>query len=143
MKLSRQVNNAKVVWKGQGLNFQGHLGSGYSFDMGSGDDKVGGTPMEFLIAGLAGCTAVDVVLILQRQRQSISGVEVEISGTRAETEPKVYTDIDLLYIVRGQNISQKSVERAISLSEEKYCSASILFRRGGVKITSSYRIDQE
>ena len=137
------MNSARIVWKGKGLNFTGHLGSGYTFDMGGGDNKVGGSPMEFLIAGMAGCTAVDVVLILQKQRQPISGVEVEVSGVRAETQPKVYTEIDLVYVVCGDHVDPQTVERAISLSEEKYCSASIMFRRGGVKITSSYRIEQE
>ncbi len=141
--MSVQTNNARIVWKGENLNFEGQLGSGYEFDLGGGDDKVGGSPMEFLLAGMAGCTAVDVVLILQKQRQPVSGVEVEICGVRAETMPKVYTEIDLLYIVRGNQVDPQAVERAISLSEEKYCSASIMFRRGGVKITSSYRIEQE
>lgn len=140
--MSVQTNNARLVWKGENLNFEGYLGSGYEFDLGGGDDKVGGSPMEFLLAGMAGCTAVDVVLILQKQRQPVSGVEIEISGVRAETMPKVYTEIDLLYIVSGDQVDPQAVERAISLSEEKYCSASIMFRRGGVKINSSYRIEQ-
>ena len=141
--MSVQINNARIVWKGEALNFKGYLGSGYTFDLGGGDEKVGGSPMEFLIAGVAGCTAVDVVLILKKQRQSVTGVEVEVRGMRAETEPKVYTDLDLFYIVRGDNVDPQAVERAISLSEEKYCSASIMFRRSGVKINSSYRIDQD
>jgi putative redox protein len=141
--MSVQKNSAHIVWKGEDLNFKGHLGSGYDFDMSGGEDKVGGGPMEFLLAGMAGCTAVDIVLILKKQRQQVSGVEIEISGARAETNPKVYTDIDLLYIVRGDNVDPQAVKRAISLSEEKYCSASVMFRRGGVKINSSYRIEQE
>ena len=141
--MSKQVNSAKIVWKGQGFNFEGHLGSGYQFDCGSGEDKVGGTPMEFLLAGVAGCTAVDIVNILQKKRQQISGVEVQVSGVRAETHPKVYTDVDLTYIIQGQDIDPSAVQRAIDLSEDKYCSASAMFRQGGVKINTSYRIEQE
>ena len=102
--MSTHTNSAHIVWKGEDLNFEGHLGSGYTFDMGGGDNKVGGSPMEFLLAGVAGCTAVDIVLILQKQRQPVSGVEVEVHGVRAETKPKVYTEIDLLYIVRGNQV---------------------------------------
>lgn len=141
--MGQQKNSAHITWKGEGLNFESQLGSGYQFEFGSGDDKIGGSPMEFLIAGMAGCAAVDVVLILQKQRQNISGVEVEVAGIRAETHPKVYTDVELIYIIRGKDVKPKAVEKAIRLSEEKYCSASALFRRGGVKLNSSYRIEQE
>lgn len=141
--MSNQTNSARVVWKGEGLNFKGLLASGYEFELGGGENKVGGSPMEFLLAGAAGCTAVDVVMILQKQRQQISGIEVEIVGTRAETMPKVYTEIDLVYIVRGDHVNPKTVERAIALSEEKYCSATAMLRQGGVKINASYRIEQD
>lgn len=130
-----------MVWKGEGLDFQGSVGSGYSFDVSGGADKSGGGPMEFLLAGVAGCTAIDVVLILQKQRQNITGVEVEASGVRAQQDPKFYTDVEILYIVRGEDIDQQAVERAISLSEEKYCSASNMFVRAGVNMHSTYRIE--
>jgi len=138
-----QTNSARIVWKGEDLNFEGHLESGYTFDMGGGDNKVGGSPMEFLLAGAAGCTAVDIVLILQKQRQRVSGVEVEVQGLRAESQPKVYTEINLLYIVRGDQVQPKAVERAISLSKEKYCSATAMLQRGGVRINCTYRLEQE
>ena len=132
-----------MVWKGEGLEFEGSLGSGYSFDVGGGPDKIGGGPMEFLLAGVVGCTAVDVVLILQKQRQKVTGVEVEASGMRAADYPMVYTDVDLLYIVRGEDIDPQAVEKAIALSEEKYCSASTMFVRSGVSMRSSYRVESD
>lgn len=136
-----QKNSARVSWKGENLDFDGTFGSGFDFEMGGGPDKQAGSPMEFLLAGVAGCTAVDIVLILQKQRQKVTGVEVEASGTRAEEYPMVYTDVDLLYIIRGEDIDPKAVEKAIELSEEKYCSASIIFVRAGVEMRSSYRIE--
>jgi putative redox protein len=139
--MSVQKNSARMVWKGEGLEFQGSVGSGYSFAVSGGDHKTGGGPMEFLLAGVAGCTAIDVVLILQKQRQKVTGVEVEASGLRATEDPKVYTDVELVYIVRGENIDPRAVERAISLSEEKYCSASNMFVRAGVQMHSTYRIE--
>ncbi|MDX1418032.1 MAG: OsmC family protein [Candidatus Promineifilaceae bacterium] len=141
--VSGQTNKARVVWSGEELNFTGHLGSGYHFELGGGENKVGGSPMEFLLAGAAGCTAVDVVMILQKQRQHVSGVEVAMTGKRAETMPKVYTEIDLVYLVRGDQVDPKAVERAISLSKEKYCSATAMLQRGGVKINTSYHIEQD
>jgi len=134
---------AKIVWKGEALNFEGQLGSGYIFDLGSGDDKIGGSPMEFLLAGVAGCTAVDIVGTLKKQRQKISGVEVAINGVRATEHPKVYTDVDILYSVRGQGVTQKAVERAISLSKEKYCSASVMFQQAGVNVRTAYELIED
>lgn len=135
-------NEAKVTWTGRDLNFQGWVGSGYTFAMGAGEDRIGGGPMEFLLAGVAGCTAVDMVLILQKQRQLITGISVEAVGERADDQPAVYTHVTLTYVVRGQNINPQAVMRAIELSEEKYCSASIMFRRAGAVITSTYRIEE-
>jgi putative redox protein len=136
-------NSAKVVWTGDDLNFKGSVGSGYEFDVSAGANRIGGGPMEFLLAGVCGCTAVDVVLILQKQRQQISGVTVEASGLRAPDSPNVYTEVELTYVVSGRGVSPQSVARAIELSEEKYCSASVMFRRSGVHITSTYRIEED
>jgi len=136
-----QKNSARMVWKGEGLNFHGSVGSGYTFDVSGDADKNGGGAMELLLASAAGCTAIDVVLILQKQRQKVTGVEVEAAGVRAAEHPKVYTDVEFVYIVRGEDIDPQAVERAISLSEEKYCSASKMFEQAGVVISSSYRIE--
>ena len=136
-------NSARVIWEGEDLNFTGTFGSGFDFNMGGGPNKKAGSPMEFLIAGVAGCTAVDVVLILQKQRQKVSGVEVEATGARAPEPPQVYTEIELVYVVQGEGIDPAAVERAISLSEEKYCSASATFVQAGVTMRSTYRIEAD
>jgi putative redox protein len=136
-----QKNSARVMWKGENLDFSGTFGSGFDFDMGGGPNKKAGSPMEFLLAGVAGCTAVDVVLILQKQRQKVSGVEVEATGARAPEPPQVYTEIELVYVVRGEDIDPAAVERVIALSEEKYCSASATFVQAGVAMRSTYRIE--
>lgn len=138
-----QVNTARVAWSGKRLDFQGSLGSGYEFVLSGAADKHGGSPMEFLLAGLAGCTAVDVVLMLQKQRQQVSGISVEASGKRAEEHPRVYTEVTLRYLIQGSEIDSKSVERAIRLSEEKYCSASAMFARAGASIRTDYEIVEE
>lgn len=137
-----QQNSAKTVWKGEGLNFKGIAGSGYQFDVGGGSDKIGGSPMEYLLVGVAGCTAVDVVGMLQKQRQDIVGLEVEAIGTRADEHPMVYTEVTLIYTIRGKNVDPKAVERAIRLSEEKYCSASVMFSRSGAQIDTTFKIEE-
>ena len=135
-------NSAKTIWKGEGLNFIGLTGSGYEFDVGGGVDKVGGSPMEYLLVGVAGCTAVDVVGMLKKQRQDVVGLEVEAVGTRADDHPKVYTEVTVTYLVRGRNIDPRAVERAINLSEEKYCSASAMFSRAGARIETKFKIEE-
>ena len=133
-------NSAKVVWKGDGLNFKGQVGSGYEFDVGGGPNKVGGSPMEYLLIGLAGCTAVDVVGMLEKQRQKVLGLEVESVGLRADDYPMVYTDVTVTYRVRGIDIDPRAVARAIQLSEEKYCSASAMFMRSGANMELNFEI---
>ena len=135
-------NSAKTVWKGDGMNFTGSVGSGYEFDVGGGSNKIGGSPMEYLLIGLAGCTAVDVVSILQKKRQDIVGVEVEAIGTRADDYPMVYTTVTLNYLVQGRNVDPRAVARAIQLSEEKYCSASAMFSRSGAEITINFAVEE-
>ena len=137
-----QQNSAKTVWKGEGMNFKGSVGSGYEFDVGGGVDKVGGSPMEYLLVGVAGCTAVDVVSMLQKQRQDVLGLEVEAVGTRADDHPKVYTAVTVTYVVRGRNIDPRAVERAINLSEEKYFSAIAMFSAAGAQMETKFRIEE-
>ncbi len=133
---------AKVVWSGEELQFRGTLGSGYQFDLNSNAGEHGGSPMEFLLAGVAGCTAMDVISILQKMRQDVHEFSVEISGVRAAEHPKVYTEATITYVVRGQQIKEENVARAIELSENIYCSASQMFHRSGTKINTSYRIEE-
>ena len=98
--------------------------------------------MELLLAGLGGCTAIDIIGIMRKARQEVTGYEVQVSGERATEHPKVYTSIQIEHVVRGRNISEETLKRAIHLSETKYCSASAML--GAVaKITSTYRIIEE
>lgn len=135
--------HAHITWKGDGLNFSATLGSGYQFDAGSPAGEEGGSPMEFLLAGVAGCTAIDVVHTLKKMRQNVNGLEVEISGVRATEHPKVYTDVEILYLVQGEDIDPSAVERAIQLSMDRYCSASAMFQQAGVNIMTEYRIEPQ
>lgn len=120
---------ARVKWLDH-MSFVGESGSGHSVVMdgppGFGGRDLGVRPMEMLLLGLGGCTAFDVVNILQRSRQPVAGCEVELEAERAETDPKVFTRIHIHFIVSGRGLSSDRVERAIKLSAEKFCSASIM-----------------
>ncbi len=138
-----KTNTAKLTWKGKNLHFRGKLGSGYEFDVsGQSNAENGGSAMEFFLAGVAGCTAMDVVHVLRKKRENVSDVEIEISGVRADEIPSVYTEVDILYIVRGKNVSAKAVEQAIELSQTKYCSASIMFKQAGATVRTDFRIEE-
>jgi putative redox protein len=117
---------AKVIWK-QRLSFDGMAESGYIVPLSgrkeNGGDEDGFRPMEMLAIGLAACTAMDVISILQKKRQEVSGFEVLLHGQRATEHPKKFTHIQLEYVVSGSNIDPAAVERSVQLSEEKYCSA--------------------
>ena len=113
-----------------GMAFVGESGSGHAIVMDGapeyGGRNLGIRPMEMLLIGLGGCTAFDVVQILRRGREQVSACIVELEAERAETDPKVFTKIHVVYRVKGRNLAPAKVERAISLSKEKYCSASIM-----------------
>lgn len=113
-----------------GMLFVASTGSGHVVTM-DGAPEGGGhnrapRPMELLLAGTGGCAAYDVVLILKRGRHEVQDCQVHIQGERADTEPKVFTRIHFEFVVRGRNLSQQAVERAVKLSHEKYCSASAM-----------------
>ncbi|MCK4726186.1 MAG: OsmC family protein, partial [Anaerolineales bacterium] len=96
-------------------------------------------PMELMLLGVAGCTAVDIVNILRKKRKHLADLKVEVRGKRAEEHPKIYTEIVIEYQLWGRDLDKKSVERAIDLSEGKYCSASAMLAKSA-KITSEYVI---
>ena len=96
--------------------------------------------MELILLGLGGCASYDVVSILQKSRQEVQDVRCELTAQRAETVPAVYTDIHMHFVVKGKDIIEKQVERAIKLSAEKYCSASRMLVQGGVNITHDFEI---
>lgn len=112
-------------WKGDGT-FIGRNASGGSIQMGTIDGKPGVSPMELLLLGLAGCTGMDIAMILKKKRQPLAELQVKVRGKRSETHPMVYTDIEVTYLLWGNGLDSKAVERAIELSEEKYCSASAM-----------------
>ncbi len=132
----------QIKWKGD-VRFQAESGSGHKILMEgapeAGGKDLGPRPMEMLLMGLGGCTTFDVVMILQKGRQDISDCVVEIEAKRAETDPKVFTHIHLHFILTGNDLKQQQVERAINLSAEKYCSASIMLK-DSVEITHDFEI---
>jgi putative redox protein len=136
------MKKAQLVWTGEDWNFETTLGSGYQVQFKApNSDQNGGSPMEFFLAGVAGCTGVDVLSILQKMRQDVQALTVDIEGDRAEDYPMVYTDVTIVYNLRGTNIDPAAVEKAIELSMTRYCSASITFKRAGVNVTTRYHIE--
>lgn len=100
------------------------------------------TPMEMLLLALGGCTAVDVISILQKKRERVTGYHVEVSGERRGEHPRRYTRLEVRHVVRGHNVSEKAVRQAVELSEEKYCSVAATLRPAA-EIVSSYEIVEE
>jgi putative redox protein len=123
---------ATVRWV-QDVMFLGESGSGHAVVMDGAPDaggrNLGVRPMEMLLLGLGGCTAFDVVMILRRGRERVTDCIVEMDAQRAETEPKVFTQIMMRYRISGRGLDPKKVERAVSLSAEKYCSATAMLAK--------------
>jgi len=126
-----------------GMGFMAETGSGHTLVMDGAPDGGGRNlaprPMETLLAGAGGCTAYDVVLILKRGRQAVSGCQVKIQAERAEVDPKVFTKINLHFVVQGKNLAEATVARAIALSHDKYCSATIMLAKTA-EVTTSFEI---
>jgi len=133
-----------VRWTGlSGMTFLAETGSGHVVAMDGAPDGGGRNlaprPMELVLLGTGGCTAYDVVLILRKSGQDIRGCDVSLKSDRAEKDPKVFTKIHFHFAVRGRNLKENLVERAIKLSHEKYCSASIMLEKTA-EITHSFEI---
>ena len=133
-----------VRWHGEaGMAFVAETGSGHLLAMDGAVDGGGRNlaprPMETVLAGTGGCTAYDVVLILKRGRQQVSGCVVKIDADRAPTEPKVFTRIHMHFTVSGRSLNEAAVARAIQLSHEKYCSASAMLAKTA-QITTGFDI---
>ena len=121
--------NISVNWV-DGMLMVGKSHSGHSITMDGppeiGGDNLGVRPMEMLLLGVAGCTMIDVVTTLKKMRQELTHCETKVNAERADDHPKVFTDIHIQFLVKGNDLDSKKVEKAITLSTEKYCSASIM-----------------
>jgi putative redox protein len=124
--------DAKVVWKNR-MTFSGSADSDFIVPLGTspevGGDDDGPRPMELLAIGLAGCTAMDVISILQKKKQEVTAFEVRVHADRAEEHPRVFTRIVMEYVVSGNKVDRTAVERAVQLSSEKYCPAQAMFKK--------------
>lgn len=136
------MSEAKITYV-DGLQFVAAATSGHAVVM-DGDVEVGGRdtgprPMEMLLMGIGGCSGMDVISILKKKKQDVKGLEINVKGDKAENYPKKFTDINLEFVVRGKNISEDAVKRAVELSMEKYCSVKATLE-GSARITYNYRI---
>lgn len=131
-----------VTWQGK-RRFVAHSASGHDVVIDtpetSGGENQAPSPMEYILLGVGGCSSIDVVHILQKARQDVADCVCELTAERAETEPKVFTKIHLHFVVSGNDLTEKHVERAVSLSAEKYCSASLMLQKA-CNITHSFEI---
>ncbi len=136
---------ARIKWK-DGMSFLGESGSGHAVLMDgppeAGGRNLGPRPMEMVLMGAGGCAAFDVILILKKSRQAVSDCVVEIEAQRATEDPKVFTHIHFHFILTGKNLKPQQIERAISLSAEKYCSASIMLGKMA-EMTHDFEILEE
>lgn len=134
---------ARIKWV-ENAAFTAEAGSGHAIVV-DGPPDIGGRnlgvrPMELMLMSVGSCSAVDIVHILKKARQPVTDVQVEVKGERAETEPKVFTKIHLHFIVTGKGMLANQVERAVKLSAEKYCSASIMLGRAGAQVTHDFEL---
>ena len=136
---------ATVKWV-DGAMFVGESGSGHAVVM-DGPEDIGGRnmgfrPMEMLLLGVGACSSVDVVNILKRSRQQITRCEARVEATRVDAVPAVFEKIHLHFVVAGKDLDEGKVKRAVELSADKYCSASIMLQKGGVQMTHDFEIVQ-
>jgi putative redox protein len=134
-----------VRWTGEGMTFLAETGSNHVVAM-DGAPEGGGRnlaprPMEMVLLGTGGCTAYDVIVILKKSGQEVTGCELKLTSERAQTDPKVFTRIHMHFIVRGRSLKRNVVEHAIRLSREKYCSASIMLGKTA-QITEDFEITE-
>lgn len=128
------------------MQFTGIASSGHTLcmdaDESAGGNNKGFRPMELLLVGFGGCSGMDVISILRKKRQSISGLDINVQGEKTDSYPKIYKTIHIEYVVKGRNVEKQAVERAISLSLEKYCSVGATLAKAG-SITHSFRIVEQ
>ncbi|TRX53127.1 OsmC family protein [Thalassomonas sp. M1454] len=129
---------AKVKWVGDEL-FMGTSESGHCVVMDANGGALGPSPLENVLLSLGGCSSVDVVSILEKARQKVTGCVVEINGTRVDTVPKLFSDIHLHFVISGSDVKEKHVERAVALSADKYCSVALMLNKS-VNITHDFSV---
>jgi putative redox protein len=128
------------------MQFTGKATSGHTLTMDA-DETAGGSntgfrPMELLLVSFGGCSGMDVISILRKKRQPVAGLEINVKGEKTDTNPKIYKEVHIEYVVKGKGVEKEAVERAIALSLEKYCSVGATLAKAGT-ITHSYRIVEE
>lgn len=139
-QMSETVMQVEVSWV-KNKQFEGVVASGSRVIMdGSSEDNQGVRPMEMLLLGAGGCSSIDVVGMLEKSRQQVEDCRVEIAAERADTVPAVFTKIHLHFVVSGRKLKETHIKRAVELSAEKYCSASIMFASAGIEISHDYTI---
>lgn len=135
--------NARIKWV-EDVMFVGESGSGHGLIIDGAPDgggrNAGMRPMELIALGTGGCSAFDVMTILRKARQKVTGCEARVSARRAEGVPAVFTSLHVRFIIAGDRLSEEQVRRAVELSAEKYCSASIMLKRAGVAVTHDFEI---
>lgn len=136
--LADSWKSVSATWKGD-MTFLGVNEDGGTVQMGTLDGNPGIGPMQLILVGLAGCTGMDIVAILKKKRAPLEGLKVNVRGIRAETYPRVYTEIEVEYLFWGEGLDPRHLEQAIKLSEDKYCSVSIMLGKTA-KIHSRYKI---
>jgi putative redox protein len=134
--------DAKVTWSKR-LSFIGEADTGFSVPLGAnpqvGGDNDGFRPMELIAIGIAGCTAMDVISILQKKRQNVTAFEVQLRSQRAQDHPRVFTQMEIEYLISGHDVDETAVQRALELSENNYCPAQAMFTQI-LPIKLSYKI---
>jgi len=129
---------AVAIWK-DGLAFEGSVAAGFKVALDSGPSATGFSPMELLLVSLAGCTGMDVIDVLRKKRQDVSGLEVQVSGARASDHPRKYTALRIHFIVTGRAVEPEAVRRSIELSETKYCSVAASLDPA-IRVTTDFEI---
>jgi putative redox protein len=128
------------------MQFAGTASSGHTLIMDAGKESGGHNkgfrPMELLLVGFGGCSGMDMISILRKKRQQVSGLEINVQGEKADTAPKIYKKVRIEYVIKGKGVEKEAVERAIDLSLEKYCSVAATLAKAGA-ITHTYRIIEE
>ncbi len=128
------------------MQFSGRATSGHMLNMDaddvSGGHNAGFRPMELLLVGFGGCSGMDVISILRKKRQPVSGLEINVKGEKSDEHPRIYKEVHIEYVVKGKGVGKEAVERAIALSLDKYCSVGATLSKAG-RISHSYRILEE